>query len=84
MAEGKGAAEEDPWNRPRSGEIVGPLAHKNWASTWYECPHCDYRERAMSDGLLVHDYCPHHGELLRRVAAAQGDEDGTAAASERG
>lgn len=72
--ESKGEA----WNRTRSGNFVDPVARQGWAGIWYTCPRCDYRERAMSDGLLVHDYCPRDGEPLRRVRQGGGGATSTA------
>lgn len=62
------ASEEDAWERPRSGGIVGPVGRQGWAGVWFECPKCDYEERGLPGGLLLHDYCPHDGEPLRQAA----------------
>jgi hypothetical protein len=70
--------EEKAWNRTRSGNFVNPVAHQGWPGIWYACSRCDYQERAMSDGLLVHDYCPHDGESLRQVRTGGDGATGTA------
>lgn len=70
------SGDSDAWNQPRSGGAIQPAGRRGWTATWYACPKCDYRERAMSDGLLEHDYCPRHGEPLRRVAPGSAGQDG--------
>lgn len=70
------ASEEDVWGRPRSGDIVGPVGRHGWAGVWFGCPECDYKERGLPGGLLLHDYCPHDGEPLRKVTGSADGTDG--------